>query len=157
MASDLIVPFDGELTGYDLEPGDEHPSRLQMACHIRDSSSLAPRRQKDHDVACHDDGVEQAAKVNSHEVSEPPVYAGRLSPRRSEHLRVEVDPNNVQPATSELAPDAARPATAIEDGRRRKPFDEVGFTVDVLAGCSETVVGCVVDLAGRAPALQPTF
>jgi len=138
-----------------LEAGDQQPAGLEVPRDVREHSAFGARREEDHHVPGRDDHIEGPIEVERREVGLDPGQLGRSAAGGGEHVRVEVDADDIDPATGELPRDAARAAPGVERRRRLEAHDEVHLAVHVLAGGRARVVARVVRLAGQVLRAEP--
>ena len=126
-----------------------------MTSEVLEHGALRARFQKDHDVSSHDDSVKATAEPDGRQIGELPVDVRGCTLRRTEHLGVDVDADDLYAAAGQLASDAAGAATGIERGGGGEAHDESGLAVDVLASGGATLVGGVVVVAGGGAFAEP--
>ncbi len=152
---EFVVAAERESRGAQLEAGDDEAAGLQVASEVGEDASFAARREEDHDVAGHEDGVEFTAQRDRFEVGDVPFELRRFAHAGSEHDWVEVNADDVEAAGGEFAGDAASATSSVEDGLQRVATEEVGLAVDILAGGGalfvDRVVGVAVLTAGGDP------
>jgi hypothetical protein len=120
---------DGVLTAFDVEPGNQQPSRLEVLRGGSDDVLPIARPAEDHDVAGHRHDVETALELHGCQVGVHPLDGRFRPPGKGQEVVVEIDTDHVNAATAQLDGHATHAATGVEHTARMEALDEIRFSV----------------------------